>query len=413
MDYKIADRALASSGKKKIRWAKQYMPVLRLLEEKYRKEQPLAGTVISACLHLEAKTACLLILLKDLGAKVTAAGSNPLSTQDDICAALVENGVSVFSRHGMTTEEYFENVRSALSVKPNIIVDDGADLVATVHSEMRELLPGIRGGSEETTSGVKRLKSMAGEGVLAFPMISVNDAHSKYLFDNRYGTGQSVMDGILRTTNMLVAGKNVVIAGYGWCGRGVAMRASAMGARVIVTEIDPHRAFEALMDGYEVASMDDAASRGDIFLTLTGNTRVIRREHFGKMKDGVLLGNAGHFDVEICKPDLLDLSSSVEETRPGVETYTLKDGRRIHLLGEGRLVNLACADGHPIEIMDLSFALQLESAVFLAKNSLKPGLYNVPEAIDRAVMEAKLASLHIRLDRMTPEQEEYMKSWVE
>ena len=413
MDYKIADRGLAPSGEKKIRWAKQYMPVLRLLEEKYRKEQPLAGTVISACLHLEAKTACLLILLKDLGAKVTAAGSNPLSTQDDICAALVENGVSVFSRHGMTTEEYFENVRSALSVKPNIIVDDGADLVATVHSEMRELLPGIRGGSEETTSGVKRLKSMAGEGVLAFPMISVNDAHSKYLFDNRYGTGQSVMDGILRTTNMLVAGKNVVIAGYGWCGRGVAMRASAMGARVIVTEIDPHRAFEALMDGYEVASMDDAASRGDIFLTLTGNTRVIRREHFGKMKDGVLLGNAGHFDVEICKPDLLDLSSSVEETRPGVETYTLKDGRRIHLLGEGRLVNLACADGHPIEIMDLSFALQLESAVFLAKNSLKPGLYNVPEAIDRAVMEAKLASLHIRLDRMTPEQEEYMKSWVE
>ncbi|TDY60568.1 adenosylhomocysteinase [Aminivibrio pyruvatiphilus] len=413
MDYKIADRGLAPSGEKKIRWAKQYMPVLRLLEEKYRKEQPLAGTVISACLHLEAKTACLLILLKDLGAKVTAAGSNPLSTQDDICAALVENGVSVFSRHGMTTEEYFENVRSALSVKPNIIVDDGADLVAMVHSEMRDLLPGIRGGSEETTSGVKRLKSMANEGVLAFPMISVNDAHSKYLFDNRYGTGQSVMDGILRTTNMLVAGKNVVIAGYGWCGRGVAMRASAMGARVIVTEIDPHRAFEALMDGYEVASMDDAASRGDIFLTLTGNTRVIRREHFEKMKDGVLLGNAGHFDVEICKPDLLDLSSSVEEARPGVETYTLKDGRRIHLLGEGRLVNLACADGHPIEIMDLSFALQLESAVFLAKNTLKPGLYDVPEAIDRAVMEAKLASLNIRLDRMSPEQEEYMKSWVE
>jgi len=413
MDYKIADRALAPSGEKKIRWAKQYMPVLRLLEEKYRKEQPLAGTVISACLHLEAKTACLLILLKDLGAKVTAAGSNPLSTQDDICAALVENGVSVFSRHGMTTEEYFVNVRSALSVKPNIIVDDGADLVATVHSEMRDLLPGIRGGSEETTSGVKRLKSMANGGVLAFPMISVNDAHSKYLFDNRYGTGQSVMDGILRTTNMLVAGKNVVIAGYGWCGRGVAMRASAMGAGGIVTEIDPHRAFEALMDGYEVASMDDAASRGDIFLTLTGNTRVIRREHFGKMKDGVLLGNAGHFDVEICKPDLLDLASSVEESRPGVETYTLKDGRRIHLLGEGRLVNLACADGHPIEIMDLSFALQLESAVFLAKNTLKPGLYDVPGVIDRAVMEAKLASLNIRLDRMTPEQEEYMKSWVE
>jgi adenosylhomocysteinase len=413
MDYRIADLGLAPSGQKKIMWAKQYMPVLRLLEEKYRKEQPLAGTVISACLHLEAKTACLLILLKDLGAKVTAAGSNPLSTQDDVCAALVENGVSVYSHHGMTTDEYFENIRSTLAVKPNIIVDDGADLVAAVHSEMRDLLPGIRGGSEETTSGVKRLKSMANEGVLAFPMISVNDAHSKYVFDNRYGTGQSVMDGVLRTTNMLIAGKNVVIAGYGWCGRGVAMRASALGARVIVTEIDPHRAFEALMDGYEVASMDDAASRGDIFLTLTGNTRVLRREHFEKMKDGVLLGNAGHFDVEICKPDLVDLSSSVEETRPGVETYTLKDGRRIHLLGEGRLVNLACADGHPIEIMDLSFALQLESAVFLAKNTLKAGLYDVPQAIDRAVMEAKLASLNIRLDRMTPEQEEYMKSWVE
>ena len=413
MDYRIADIALAPSGEKKIEWARQYMPVLRHLEKKYKAEQPLAGTVISACLHLEAKTACLLLLLKDLGAKVVAAGSNPLSTQDDVCAGLVKNGVAVFSRNGMATDEYFENARSVLSVGPNIVVDDGADLVALLHTEMRHLLPGIRGGSEETTSGVKRLRSMANEGILAFPMISVNDAHSKYLFDNRYGTGQSVMDGIMRTTNMLVAGKNVVIAGYGWCGRGVAMRAAAMGARVLVVEIDPHRAFEALMDGYEVVGMAEAASRGDIFLTLTGNTKVIRKEHFEKMKDGVLLGNAGHFDVEICKPDLDSLTKSVEETRPGILTYVLKDGRRLHLLGEGRLVNLACADGHPIEIMDLSFALQLESAIHMAKNTMKPGLYDVPAEIDRAVMEAKLASLNIALDTMTPEQEAYMKSWVE
>ncbi len=413
MDYRIADIALAPSGQKKIEWARQYMPVLRHLEKKYKTEQPLAGTVISACLHLEAKTACLLLLLQDLGAKVVAAGSNPLSTQDDVCAALVHNGVAVFSRNGMATDEYFENARSALAVGPNIVVDDGADLVALLHTEMKHLLPGIRGGSEETTSGVKRLRSMANEGILAFPMISVNDAHSKYLFDNRYGTGQSVMDGIMRTTNMLVAGKTVVIAGYGWCGRGVAMRASAMGAKVIIVEIDPHRAFEALMDGDEVTGMAGAAPRGDIFLTLTGNTKVIRKEHFEKMKDGVLLGNAGHFDVEISKPDLASLTKSVEETRPGIQTYVLKDGRRMHLLGEGRLVNLACADGHPIEIMDLSFALQLESAIHMARNTMKPGLYDVPAEIDRAVMEAKLASLNIALDTMTPEQEEYMKSWVE
>ena len=412
-DHRIADITLAPSGEKKIAWAWHAMPVLRLLQDREGPKRPLEGTTVACCLHLEAKTACLLRVLHALGARVCAAGSNPLSTQDDVCAALAASGIHVYSRRGMSSEEYAENLRLCLHGDPQVLIDDGGDLVALIHEERQDLIPGLRGGCEETTTGIKRLKAMAREGVLRFPMLAVNDGLSKHLFDNRYGTGQSVMDGILRTTNMLVAGKNVVIAGYGWCGRGVAMRASAMGARVIVTEIDPHRAFEALMDGYEVASMDDAASRGDIFLTLTGNTRVIRREHFGKMKDGVLLGNAGHFDVEICKPDLLDLSSSVEETRPGVETYTLKDGRRIHLLGEGRLVNLACADGHPIEIMDLSFALQLESAVFLAKNTLKPGLYDVPGAIDRAVMEAKLASLNIRLDRMTPEQEEYMKSWVE
>ncbi len=413
MDYRIADIALAPSGEKKIEWARQYMPVLNRLREKYAKERPLDGLTISACLHLEAKTACLLILMKDLGARVVAAGSNPLSTQDDVCAGLVKNGVAVFSRNGMTTDEYFENARAALSAGPDVVVDDGADLCALLHTEMKHLLPGVRGGCEETTSGVKRLRSMAAQGVLAFPMISVNDAHSKYLFDNRYGTGQSVMDGLMRTTNMLVAGKTVVIVGYGWCGRGVAMRASAMGSRVIVVEIDPHRAFEALMDGYEVTGMDEAVPRGDIFLTLTGNTRVIRGEHFEMMKDGVLLGNAGHFYVEICKKDLARLAVSVEESRPGVRTYAMKDGRRLHLLGEGRLVNLACADGHPVEIMDLSFALQLESSIYMSRHTMKPGIYDVPAEIDRAVMEVKLDSLGIRLDRMTPEQTEYMKSWVE
>lgn len=413
MDSRIADPALAPSGDRKIEWAWSAMPVLRHLEERYRRNRPLAGTVLSACLHLEAKTACLLLVLKELGASVFASGSNPLSTQDDVCAALVRRGVSVFSRHGMDMAEYEGNLRRTLSAGPTIVVDDGADLVAMLHSEMRDELPRVRGGSEETTSGVKRLRAMEREGVLAFPVIAVNDAKSKYLFDNRYGTGQSVLDGLLRTTNLLIAGKTVVVVGYGWCGRGFAMRASGMGARVAVVEVDPHRAFEAVMDGYDVLPMAEAAGRGDIFLTFTGNTRVIRREHFERMKDGVLLGNAGHFDVEICKSDLQGLSSSVEESRPGVTTYTLADGRRMHLLGEGRLVNLACADGHPIEIMDLSFALQLEAAIYVANNAMEPGLHDVPPEIDRAVVEAKLASLGLVIDRMTEEQEAYVRSWRE
>lgn len=413
MKYKIADPSLAPSGEKKISWARQYMPVLNLLEEKYRAEQPLRGERIAACLHLEAKTACLLLTMKALGAEVIAAGSNPLSTQDDVCAALVKSGVAVFSRHGMTNEEYFAHIDSVLNEKPTLLADDGADLAAALHTTRMDILPGVKGGSEETTSGVKRLKAMHREGVLALPMISVNDAFSKFLFDNRYGTGQSVLDGLLRTTNLLIAGKIVVIAGYGWCGRGIALRASALGARVVVVEINPHRAFEALMDGYSISSMADAAPLGDIFLTLTGNTRVLRGEHFEKMKDGVLLGNAGHFDVEICKPDLETLAVSVEESRPGITTYTMKDGRRLHLLGEGRLVNLACADGHPVEIMDLSFALQLETAIYLTTHDLEPGLYDVPEEIDRGVMEKKLASMNITLDCMTPEQEEYMRGWQE
>ncbi|MBQ7560064.1 MAG: adenosylhomocysteinase [Synergistaceae bacterium] len=412
-DFEVKDILLAERGQKKIDWAWQYMPSLNFLYDKYKNSQPFKGATIAACLHLEAKTANLLITLTKLGATVAACGSNPLSTQDDICAALAKNGVHVYSHRGMTTEEYFDYVKKVLSYKPNVIIDDGADVVATVHKEMPELIPNILGGSEETTSGVKRLKAMNAQGVLKFPMIDVNDALSKYLFDNRYGTGQSVWDGFIRTTNMIVAGKTVVIAGYGWCGRGAAMRAAGFGAHVVVTEIDPHKACEALMDGFRVMSMEEAAKIGDIFLTFTGNIHVIRKEHIEKMKNGAVLGNAGHFDVEISKPDLKALSVKVEQLRDNIDTYIMQDGRRINLLGEGRLTNLACADGHPIEIMDLSFSLQLESALHIYTHKLEKGLYPVPVETDRAVMESKLAALGIKIDTMTEEQAEYMKSWQE
>ena len=415
MEYKIADISLARSGHDKIDWAWRAMPVLNALKKRYEPEQPLAGVKISACLHLEAKTACLLRTLKQLGAEVRAAGSNPLSTQDDICAALVEDGVSVFSHHAMSGEEYHAYLRDTLSFAPSVITDDGADLTATLLTDMPELIAGVKGASEETTSGVKRLKAMEAQGLLTFPVISVNDAYSKYLFDNRYGTGQSVLDGFTRTTNILVAGKVVVIAGYGWCGRGAAMRMKAMGARVIVTEINPHRAFEAVMDGNEVMSMEQAAPIGDIFLTFTGNTHVLRGEHFKLMKDNAIMGNAGHFDVEISKPDLAALSVKKTLARANIETFTMADGRRLNLLGEGRLVNLACGDGHPIEIMDLSFALQLESAIYLAKHGaeLKPGLMDVPAEIDSAVMETKLSAMGISLEKLTDEQVAYMDDWRE
>ena len=412
-DYEVANIELAERGQNKIDWAWQYMPSLQFLYSKYRNSQPFKGAAIAACLHLEAKTANLLITLKKLGATVAACGSNPLSTQDDICAALAKNGVNVYSRRGMSTEEYFANVKKVLNYKPNVIIDDGADLVATVHTEMQDLIPNILGSSEETTSGIKRLRAMANQGVLKFPVIDVNDALSKYLFDNRYGTGQSVMDGFIRTTNMVVAGKTVVVVGYGWCGRGVAMRAAGLGAHVVVTEVDPHKACEALMDGFRVMSMEKAAKIGDVFLTLTGNIHVIRREHIMLMKNGAVLGNAGHFDVEISKPDLAELSDHVEHLRDNIDTYVMKDGRRINLLGEGRLTNLACADGHPIEIMDLSFSLQLESALHVYTHKMEPGLYRVPEETDRAVMESKLSALGIEIDTMTQEQKDYMKSWQE
>ncbi|MBQ7263077.1 MAG: adenosylhomocysteinase, partial [Synergistaceae bacterium] len=323
--FKVADMGLADRGLKKIEWAWRYMPSLQFSYDKYASARPFEGATIAACLHLEAKTANLLIALTKLGATVAACGSNPLSTQDDICAALAHEGVHVYSHRGMTTEEYFGYVKTVLGYRPNVIIDDGADLVATLHTDMRELLPGVIGGSEETTSGVKRLRAMAADGTLEFPMIAVNDALSKYLFDNRYGTGQSVWDGFIRTTNMIVAGKTVVVVGYGWCGRGVAMRAAGLGAHVIVTEVDPHKACEALMDGFRVMSLEQAAPLGDIFLTLTGNLNVIRREHMERMKDGAVLGNAGHFDVEISKPDLSALAERVEQLRDNVDTYVMKD----------------------------------------------------------------------------------------
>ncbi len=410
---RIAHPEQAPRGQEKIHWAWDAMPVLRYLAQKHGPSKPLAGRRVTVCLHLEAKTACLLKTLKLLGAEVAAAGSNPLSTQDDVCAALVEEGIAVYSHRGMDPETYCRYLRDAISFDPDIIIDDGGDLVSLLHEERPDLLPRIRGGCEETTTGVKRLRAMELEGVLKFPMLAVNDAFSKYLFDNRYGTGQSVWDAVMRTTNMVVAGKTVVVVGYGWCGRGVAARAQGLGASVVVVEADPHRALEALMDGHGVASMIDAARKGDVFITVTGNIHVLRGEHFDVMKDGALLANAGHFDVEISKSDLLARSEHVESYRPNVTTYGLRDGRRLHLLAEGRLVNLAAGDGHPIEIMDMSFALQLLSVLHLCHTELPPGVHRVPDDLDRQVALSKLASLGLAVERLTPEQEAYLSSWKE
>lgn len=412
-EFRIADIELAPEGHRRMEWAWEYMPVLKAIKEKEEKSQPLAGLVVGVCLHLEAKTACLIKVLRELGATVVAAGSNPLSTQDPICAALVEHGIHVFSKRGMSAAEYDENISELLDWNPQILIDDGADVVTKVIEQRRDLIPNLLGGCEETTTGIKRLRAMERDGVLPFPMMAVNDALSKFLFDNRYGTGQSVWDAILRTTNLFVAGKKAVIVGYGWCGKGAAARAKGLGAEVVVVEIDPHKAIEAVMDGFDVMDMHDAAKVGDIFITVTGNTKVIRREHFASMKDGVILCNAGHFDVEVYVPDLKEMSKEVRAARDNIDTYILEDGRRLHLLGEGRLVNLAAGDGHPVEIMDLSFAMQLLSCLYISKNKLKPGLYNVPEELDKMVARLKLESLGIKLEKLTVEQEEYLAGWKE
>jgi adenosylhomocysteinase len=411
----IRDINMAESGHRKIEWVKGYMPVLSAIEKEFIEEQPFAGKKIVMSIHLEAKTAYLSKVLKAGGAEVSVTGSNPLSTQDDVAAALAEDGLNVYAWYNATPEEYNHHLNAALDIGPNIVIDDGGDLVHLLHGERQELLPDIMGGSEETTTGVLRLKAREREGLLKFPMISVNDAYCKYLFDNRYGTGQSVWDGIMRTTNLIVAGKNVVVIGYGWCGKGVAMKAKGLGANVAVCEIDPIKAIEAYMDGFQVMSMDEAASIGDFFVTVTGCAKVITENHYRAMKNGAVLANAGHFDVEIWKPDLESLSCRKKIMRNNIMGYVMEDGRIINLLADGRLVNLAAGDGHPAEIMDMSFALQALSARYISlnKEKLENRVHKVPEEIDRKVADMKLKALGIRIDKLTKEQEEYLRGWGE
>ncbi|MBE7018769.1 MAG: adenosylhomocysteinase [Ruminococcaceae bacterium] len=400
---------LVLSGQKKIAWAKRFMPVLTEIEKDFVEKQVFSGLKITVCIHLEAKTACFVKMLKNAGAIVTATGCNPLSTQDDVCEALRADGIRVCAKHGVSMEEYERHLEESLSDGPDLILDDGGDLTDIIHHKMPHLADNLIGGTEETTTGVNRLKNLAQKGEIKYPIIAANDAMMKFLFDNRYGTGQSVWDGINRTTNLVVAGKTVVIAGYGWCGRGAALRAKGLGAKVIITEIDEIKAIEAVMDGHTVMKMDDAAKLGDIFVTLTGCKDVITKEHFNVMKNGAVLANAGHFDVEINKNDLLSLSVSHEETRQNIETYTLTNGNEIHLLAEGRLVNLAAGDGHPAEIMDMSFSVQALALHYLKahKDELLPGMHYLPEEINRKIAKIKLESLGAGLDALTAEQKSY------
>jgi adenosylhomocysteinase len=413
--YHIKDISLAPEGKKKTEWAAQEMPVLKLIRERFAKEKPLQGIRISACLHITSETANLALTLKAGGADLVLCASNPLSTQDEVAAYLVEEGIPVYAIRGEDRETYYRHIYAALEHRPNITIDDGADLVSTLHKERTELLEGVIGGTEETTTGVIRLRAMAKDGALRYPIIAVNDAMTKHLFDNRYGTGQSTIDGILRATNVLLAGKTFVVAGYGWCSRGIAMRARGMGANVIVTEVNPLRALEALMDGYRVMPMREAAKIGDIFVTSTGDINVIDREHFLVMKDGAILANSGHFNVEINIPALEELAVEKIRIRPNVDQYILPDGRRINLLAEGRLVNLAAAEGHPSAVMDMSFSNQALSVAYLVKNgrSLEKKVYPVPKEIDEEVARLKLKSLGVEIDTLTPEQEKYLSSWEE
>lgn len=412
-DSIIKDIRLAPEGRLKIDWVQAHMPVLNRIREQFEKELPFKGLKVAISLHLEAKTAYLAKVVQSGGAEVAITGSNPLSTQDDVCAALVEDGITVFAKYNPTPEEYKELLIRTLETKPDLIIDDGGDLVSILHSERTDLLEQVRGGAEETTTGILRLKAMEKSGELKFPMIAVNDAYCKYLFDNRYGTGQSVWDGINRTTNLVVAGKTVVVVGYGWCGKGVAMRAKGLGADVIVTEVNPIRAAEAYMDGFRVMPMAEAAKHGDYFVTVTGNRDVIHGEHYQVMKDGAILANAGHFDIEINKPDLEKLAVSKRTVRRNIEEYKLQDGRKIYLLAEGRLVNLAAGDGHPAEIMDMTFALQALSLKHVNEHyeTIGASVENVPYEIDEQVARFKLESLGISLDRMTETQQKYLESW--
>jgi adenosylhomocysteinase len=407
---------LAELGRKRLDFANQSMKVLQIIRKEFIKNQPLKGIRISACLHVTAETGNLAVCLRDGGAEVSLCASNPLSTQDDVAACLVRDfGIPVFAIKGEDNETYYSHITSALDHKPHITMDDGADLVTCVLTKRLDVADTIIGGTEETTTGVIRLRAMAKEGVLRYPIIAVNDAATKHLFDNRYGTGQSTVDGVIRATNILLAGSKFVVAGYGWCGRGLAMRARGMGAEVIITEIEPTRALEAVMDGFRVMSMVEAAKLGDVFVTVTGDKNVLAKEHFELMRDGAIVANSGHFNVEIDIPALERMSSSKRTTRPFVEEYSLKDGRKINLLGEGRLINLASAEGHPAAVMDMSFANQALSVEYLVKNynQLQKVVYAVPEDLDKRVARMKLESMGIKIDRLTPEQEEYLASWSE
>ncbi|MEO2154043.1 MAG: adenosylhomocysteinase [Aquificae bacterium] len=414
MEYHVKDLSLAELGKNRIEWAAQDMPVLRKIGEEFEKEKPFKGVRIGACLHVTTETANLMITLKKGGAEVYLTASNPLSTQDDVAAALVKYyDIPVFAVRGEDRDTYYQHLKEIIKREPQIVIDDGADLISTIHKEYPDLASKIWGGMEETTTGVIRLRAMEKDGVLKFPIIAVNDALTKHLFDNRYGTGQSTIDGILRATNRLLAGSYFVVAGYGWCGKGVAMRARGMGAIVIVTEVDPIKALEARMDGYLVMPMKEAAKLGDFFVTVTGNTSVIRKEHFEVMKDGAIVANSGHFNVEIDLHDLEKMAVEIREVRPNVKEYKLKDGRRIYVLADGRLVNLAAAEGHPASVMDMSFANQALSAKYIKEKhqELEKKVYPVPREIDEKVARLKLEALGVQIDELTPEQIKYLNSW--
>src|SRR5213596_4411673 len=414
VEHDVKDIAQAAAGRLKIEWAEQSMPVLRSVRERFAKEQPIKGIRVGACLHVTSETAVLMLTLKAGGAQLALCASNPLSTQDDTSAALVkEYDIAVYAHKGEDHARYYRHIEAVLTTRPQVTMDDGADLISQLHGARRDLLGDVIGGTEETTTGVVRLRAMEKEGVLAFPVIAVNDADTKHLFDNRYGTGQSTIDGILRATNILLAGRTVVVAGYGMCGRGVATRAKGMGAHVIVTEVEPMRALEAVMDGFSVMKMPDAAEVGDLFVTVTGNTSVIRKEHFTRMKDGAILANSGHFNVEIDLVALAQLATARRVVRPFVEEFQLAGGRRVFVLGEGRLINLAAAEGHPAAVMDMSFANQALSAEFMAKKAktLERKVYVVPREIDLEIARLKLASMGVEIDDLTSDQESYLASW--
>ncbi|MDI6848567.1 MAG: adenosylhomocysteinase [Candidatus Saccharicenans sp.] len=416
MEYEVKDLTLAEQGRDRIEWAARSMPVLNKIREKWQQEKPLAGLRLAACLHVTSETANLMLTLQAGGAEVRLAASNPLSTQDEVAAALVKFArIPVFAVKGDDQKSYYRHLEKALAHRPQVTLDDGADLVSTLHQKKVDLLPEIIGGTEETTTGVIRLRSMAENGVLGYPVIAVNDALTKHLFDNRYGTGQSTIDGILRCTNILLAGLTVTVCGYGWCGKGVAARARGAGARVIVCEVDPLKALEALMDGFQVKTLSEAAAEGDVFITVTGNKKVIRAEHFRKMKDGAIIANAGHFNVEIDLPALKSMARSRRPVRPFVEEYRLAGGKRLFVLAEGRLINLAAAEGHPAMVMDMSFANQALSVLYLKQHGreLEKKVYPVPGEIDREIARLKLDSMGIRIDRLTSEQKKYLKGWRE